>query len=375
MTVDTVAAHDASLLELGLVWVAGRQERGEIGAGTAQSYRSQLRRVSKEGSRATVAAFCLWMAAGGHVEEDRVAGLRRLPVLGSSGLAATAERYVAGRQERGEIGAGTAQNYRSQLGRLVALHGDQAVVDLGQATIGAWQAAVGSLAPSCRRGNRSTVMAFCGWLVDEGALASNPAAKLPRVRQPRTVPRALAGADVRRLLAALPDQRAMAIIQLMVGLGLRCVEVSRLRMEDYDPAGRTVLVTGKAGHQRVLPVPTAASQALDLYLRQAGVVGGPLLGRYDRPHEPLKPGTVSKMAMEWVAAAGIKHRVHDGVSAHALRHTAASDVLDRCGDLRVVQEMLGHANLATTSRYLRRADLGKMREAMEGRDYLSESAR
>lgn len=57
------------------------------------------------------------------------------------------------------------------------------------------------------------------------------------------------------------------------------------------------------------------------------------------------------------------------MSAHALRHTAASDVLDRSNDLRIVQEMLGHRNLATTSIYLRRASLTQMREAMEGRTY------
>ena len=67
--------------------------------------------------------------------------------------------------------------------------------------------------------------------------------------------------------------------------------------------------------------------------------------------------------------AGIKHRRRDGVSAHALRHTAASDVLDECGDLRVVQAMIGHIHLATTAVYLRRADLAQMREAMAGRDY------
>ena len=67
--------------------------------------------------------------------------------------------------------------------------------------------------------------------------------------------------------------------------------------------------------------------------------------------------------------AGVKRGNYDGVSGHALRHTAASDVLDRCGDLRQVQQMLGHSSLATTAIYLRRADAGQIRAAMEGRDY------
>ena len=70
-----------------------------------------------------------------------------------------------------------------------------------------------------------------------------------------------------------------------------------------------------------------------------------------------------------MSTAGIKRGAGDGVSAHALRHTAASDVLDRCHDVRTVQAMLGHVSIATTQIYLRRADLSRMREAMAGRDY------
>jgi site-specific recombinase XerD len=72
---------------------------------------------------------------------------------------------------------------------------------------------------------------------------------------------------------------------------------------------------------------------------------------------------------QWMVDAGLKRRPRDGVSAHSLRHTCASDVLDACHDLRVVQQMLGHQHLATTAIYLRRADLSQMRDAMAGRRY------
>jgi site-specific recombinase XerC len=75
------------------------------------------------------------------------------------------------------------------------------------------------------------------------------------------------------------------------------------------------------------------------------------------------------MVAEWMRAAGVKRRPYDGNSAHALRHTAASDVLEVSGDLRAVQAMLGHSQLQTTSIYLRRAELGRLRDAMTGRPY------
>jgi integrase len=71
----------------------------------------------------------------------------------------------------------------------------------------------------------------------------------------------------------------------------------------------------------------------------------------------------------WMRAAEIKTRAHDGRSAHGLRRTAASDVMDSSGDIRIVQAMLGHVRIESTAFYLRPVPLDKMREAMEGRNY------
>lgn len=83
----------------------------------------------------------------------------------------------------------------------------------------------------------------------------------------------------------------------------------------------------------------------------------------------ISPPCTSGRVAKWAKLAGIKDHRWDGVSAHALRHTAASDVLERSNNLQAVQEMLGHADLATTSIYLRRVAAGRLREAMEGRKY------
>ena len=120
----------------------------------------------------------------------------------------------------------------------------------------------------------------------------------------------------------------------------------------------------------MLPVPSEARRTLDAWLTVRGVVSGPMIFSYTRPWAPLNADTISTMLSRWMNAAGIKHRRFDGISGHALRHTAASDTLDRCGDPEAVREMLGHISLTTTQIYLRRAQLGRLREAMEGRSYL-----
>jgi site-specific recombinase XerC len=264
--------------------------------------------------------------------------------------------YVADRAGRGEISALTAGHLRSRLGMLVeACPNDLDIGALDRDRVRAWQITVGALGPASRRAYLSTVRTFCAWCTQEGFMAGDPTAGLARVREPRRAPRALSAGQVARLRLVLPDLRAEVIVALMLGCGLRCVEVSRLSLGDYDPDGRIIFVVGKRGDERLLPVPRWVAASVDTWAayRRAG----PLIG--------LSPGALSRHVSAWMADAGIKTGPRDGISAHALRHTCASDMLDRCGNVRTVQEALGHASLATTQRYLRRASLDQLRAAME----------
>lgn len=280
------------------------------------------------------------------------------------------EQYVGGRRRRGEVSARTAKNLRCHLYSLDRSFGNRPLVQLRRRAIDRWLETIGDHAPNTRRNMLGNVRGFCRWLEEQGHVAADPTEGVPRIRRPRTVPRALPALDVAHLLAACPDQRARLIVALMAGCGLRCIEVSRLSIEDYDPAARTVSLTGKGGHQRVLPVPDFVHHELSGYLNVAGIpMGGPLIRSERVPYRGLSATTISTYVSRWFEAAGIKHGRWNGRSAHALRHTCASDVLDGGADLRTVQEMLGHEQLSSTAIYLRRAHIGQLREAMEGRDY------
>jgi site-specific recombinase XerD len=283
-----------------------------------------------------------------------------------------ADRYVFGRRKRGEVAAKTARNMECHLNSLARSFGKRPLEQFTKRAIERWLETIGEHAPQTRRNMLGTVRGFCRWLVEEGIITSDPCDKVPRIRRPRTVPRALPAADVAQLLAACPDQRARLIVALMVGCGLRCIEVARLNIQDYDPAARTLSLTGKGGHQRVLPIPDFVHHELTGYLNVAGIpMGGPVIRSSRIASQGLSACTISTYVSRWFQAAGIKHGPWNGRSAHALRHTAASDVLDGGADLRVVQEMLGHEQLSSTAIYLRRAHIGQLREAMEGRDYRS----
>ncbi len=278
------------------------------------------------------------------------------------------EQYLEERVARRELSPMTARNQRSTLVGFVAAVGDD-LAAISVDDVGQWLAGIRKLSASTRRAHFSTVKTFLSWAVKEGVISTNPAAALRAPKQPRSVPRALTPINVARLLAVCIDRRAKAICSLMVGMGLRCAEVAYLEAGDWDQERGLMRIVGKGSHERVLPVPPEVAEALECYLEEWPASAGPLIRSYRQWGEGLTPDTISGMVSEWMRAAGIKRRARDGVAAHALRHTAASDVLDRCGDLRVVQQMLGHSQLATTSIYLRRAGLSQLREAMEGRRY------
>src|SRR5690606_35824750 len=154
---------------------------------------------------------------------------------------------------------------------------------------------------------------------------------------------------------------------VMYGCVARCIEIARLRVEDYHHRDRTLLLTGKGGHERTVPVPAPVSHQLDTYLAEQGAAAGPLFRSYTNPSAGISNAFLSQLVAGWMRDAGIKRGARDGISAHALRHTFAHDVLDVTDDIRVVQELLGHANVATTSRYVGRARRAEMRRAVEER--------
>ena len=260
--------------------------------------------------------------------------------------------YVTDRRDRGEISDRTAEQLAWRLGTLAACHPGLDLADLGKDQVLVWQRSTGWQRPASRRAYLSTLRVFCAWAVDAGLLERDPTVRLARIREPRPAPRALSDGQYRRLVLVLPDDRARLIVGLMRHSGLRCVEVSRLEVGDYDSQTGEMHVVGKADQARTVPV--FDDEQILLARRLAGRLSGPVIG--------VSAPWISRLVSAWMSQAGIKTRARDGRSAHALRHTAASRMAD-VADVRLVQEFLGHASLATTDRYVRRGSMAAMKAA------------
>jgi len=213
---------------------------------------------------------------------------------------------------------------------------------------------------------RSTLRGFHAFLGRVGHTAQDPVALLPPPRRERRLPHALSREDVEALLAHPEGEeplalRDRALLELAYAGGLRVSELVGLTRDAVDLNGRALTVTGKGDKQRLVPFGRAAARALAQWLER----GRPQLARNSRVDHVFvnaRGGPLSRMGW-WkilrghARGAGVTARVHP----HALRHSFATHLLEGGADLRVVQELLGHARVSTTAIYTH-LDRGYLRE-------------
>ena len=215
----------------------------------------------------------------------------------------------------------------------------------------------------------SAVRAFYLFLVASGQIRRDPTEHLEAPRPPRRLPRTLSVEDAAALvespdLSAPEGLRDRAMLELLYASGLRASECLTLRLEDLNVTAGYVTATGKGSRQRLVPVGAQAlrwvqryaSTSRPAFLRRSDP-GTLFLNRYGRPLSRQSLWSVIKRAAK-------RSRLRSAVSPHTLRHSFASHLLERGADLRSVQAMLGHADIATTQIYTHVAE-GRLKTLVE----------
>lgn len=199
----------------------------------------------------------------------------------------------------------------------------------------------------------SAVRAYYRWLMREGLAEYNPAAPIRPPKTRRKLPGTLDTDAVARLLDIRDDRpiaiRDKAIMELFYSSGLRLSELAALRWDQYDASSGLVRVTGKGKRTRLAPVGRYAAAALVEWRKVRGQFAG-----FEEPHvfvssrgQPISTRTIQARIRYWARRQGLPQRVYP----HLLRHSFASHLLESSGDLRAVQELLGHADISTTQVY------------------------
>ncbi len=258
--------------------------------------------------------------------------------------------------ERGAA-ANTLAAYRRDLDGAQSALGDLAAADgpalssLGQL----WA----DLAPASLARKCSALRQFYGFLLDDGRRADDPSAALPRPRSRRPLPRIVGHGEVEALFAQAETEatgdlarplRTLALLEMLYGSGLRASELVSLPMSAVPRDAPFLTIIGKGGAQRMVPVGTRARHVLSRWLvvRSAGEPKPRFLFPSRGASGYLTRVRLFQLLRELALRAGI---APERVSPHVLRHVFATHLLEGGADLRVLQMLLGHADIATTQIY------------------------
>lgn len=212
----------------------------------------------------------------------------------------------------------------------------------------------GGLAPRSLAAKVSALRSFCDWQVRQGRLTANPARGIVTPKQGRPLPKNLDVDQMYQLLNITDEQdplavRDRAIMELMYSSGLRLAELVGLNLLDVKLDDRQLKVTGKGARERVLPIGRMAVEWLEKWLKLRPLLAG------DEPEALFVSSRKQRLSARSVQARldgwGNKQALNAHVHPHKLRHSFATHMLESSGDLRAVQELLGHADLSTTQIY------------------------
>jgi integrase/recombinase XerC len=255
------------------------------------------------------------------------------------------------------LAAGTARNYRHAVEELFALNPGAALDRLDAQHL---RRTVAQLHARGMSGRTIATMisgwrGFFAWLVRHRGFRRNPCIGLRAPKSPKALPKALSPDLMAQLLDApvsAPIQRRdKAMFELFYSSGLRLAELVGLEVADAESMLRQaeVTVTGKGAKTRAVPVGSKARAAIETWLAQRAALAGPaesalFVGARGRR---ISASSVRYALAQWALRLGLPQHVHP----HMLRHSFATHVLQSSGDLRAVQEMLGHSSISTTQVY------------------------
>ncbi|WP_417511562.1 tyrosine-type recombinase/integrase [Microbacterium sp.] len=279
-------------------------------------------------------------------------------------LMAAAERFVVHLEQVRRLSSATVRAYRSDLRDLSESIGESALrdVDLEMLRDWLWRATQRGDARSTLARRAAAARSFFAWAKEEEFIGVDPSLRLIAPKRGRTLPAVASQEGMRELLdarAAAASEgdpvalRDHALLELLYGSAMRVSELCGLDIDDIDQDRSTARVLGKGSKERVVPFGRPARDAIAAYLIRGRPV---LLARAAKPSPAVFLGVrgarIGPRAVYTLVADALGPIIGaDAVGPHALRHSAATHLLDGGADLRAVQEILGHASLGTTQIY------------------------
>jgi integrase/recombinase XerC len=281
-------------------------------------------------------------------------------------------QFLASLKARG-MSDNTQKAYESDLNDLLQFLSDtKQTITLDSLRDWMWRMSEAGATKSTLARKTSSAKAFTEYLLERGELTEDPGLRLRAPKLERTLPKVASEkslAEVFSRLSQLASEndpsalRDLCAFELLYATGMRVSELASLDVSDIDFSRRLLRVTGKGNKQRMLPYGEAAARALDSYIRD----GRKKFELDNSPNALLLTSRGKRVGVRQLYSLVAKQLSQTATGAagpHTLRHSAATHLLDHGADLRAVQEILGHASLATTQIYTH-VSVERLRDAFE----------
>ena len=282
------------------------------------------------------------------------------------GLKEAIERFLGELADVRLASSHTVAAYRRDLTRFAEHCGECTLATISRTQVQDWLVAghAAGLKPATLARRLSALSSLFDASVQAGLCKANVAAGVRPPKRPKRLPKTLPAEQTAALLGdaeRATEARDLALLAVMYGSGLRVSEVVGLNLEDIDLRAMEIRVLGKGRKVRIVPLPDAAARLLQKYLDERGQLpGGEIAVFLNRNGGRLTARSVQRMLKDRALLTG----ADVSVTPHRLRHSFATHLLAGGVDLRAIQELLGHASLATTERYTH-LDIAKLTEVYD----------
>ena len=196
----------------------------------------------------------------------------------------------------------------------------------------------------------SALKSFFKWACAGGYIRINPVCSIEPAKLPKHLPKVLSLNEINMIMAQDLTTTQKVIIELLYSCGLRVSELCNLKITDINLKGQYILCSGKGSKERIVPFGAQASDALKAYLKHRKE----LIDHFNMDSNKFLISDTGRYITRQDVYRLIKEQgntIHKGISPHTLRHTFATHLIENGADLRVVQELLGHSDVATTQLY------------------------
>lgn len=281
-------------------------------------------------------------------------------------------QFLASLKARG-LSENTQKAYESDLTDLLQFLSDtNQTITLDSLRDWMWRMSDAGATKSTLARKTSSAKAFTEFLFERGEITEDPGLRLRAPKLERTLPKVASEKSLSEVFSRLSQQasednpsalRDLCAFELLYATGMRVSELASIDVSDIDFSRRLLRVTGKGNKQRMLPYGEAAARALDNYLR----LGRTKFELEDSPPALLLTSRGKRVGVRQLyslVANQLSQTATGAAGPHTLRHSAATHLLDHGADLRAVQEILGHASLATTQIYTH-VSVERLRDAFE----------